>query len=83
MIDKIEQVIRHAKAASILLDDENVNEVVAKIHAEFLELCWKGADVEQREEARRNLRTLETIKERLKMIVANGREAQRDLDRPK
>ncbi len=77
----IERKIRMAKAAALFLEDENVNEVVAQIHAEFLELCWKSANLETREEARRNLRSLDMIQERLKMVVANGREAQRELDR--
>jgi N-methylhydantoinase B/oxoprolinase/acetone carboxylase alpha subunit len=83
MIDKTETSIRKGHVAARLLADENINEVLSELGQEWLFESYKAATLEAREDARNNLRALDRVKEKLELIVSNGREAERELERNK
>jgi hypothetical protein len=83
MMDKTEGAIRKGRLAAQFLADENINDVLSELGQEWLFESYKAPTLDAREDARSNLRALDRVKEKLELIVSNGREAERELERNK
>jgi ribosome-associated translation inhibitor RaiA len=81
MTDKLQEKINHGQHAKRLLDDENFNAVLSQIGSDEMVQSYKAPTVDAREEARDVLRALDRIRAKLETMVANGREAERELQR--
>lgn len=83
MIDqsKLRKQQERGNQARELLENPILDEAFAKIE-KYLRDSWeisKGGETERREDIWRSLKLLEGIKQEIKLIAANGKEAQRKL----
>jgi len=80
-VDKLQEAVRKGQNAKRILDDEDINAILSEFGEEFMGQSYKAATLEAREEARNDLRSLDRIRVKLETLVANGREAEREIDR--
>jgi len=83
MIDKLQELINKANAAKRILEDEGVNAILNQIALDWTEEALRAciATPDSSVTLLRQVVTLDVLKSKLQAVVANGREAQRELER--
>lgn len=82
MIDKLHERINRANAAKRILDDEVIGQIFSELGQGWVQQAI--ASVNDEKAALRHLQcvfVLEAIKSKLQSVVANGREATRELEK--
>ena len=74
-----EEKIRIGKSAELILGDTQVIECFDYLGNEWMKESYTAGSVQEREKARDRLMALDCIRQRLQQVVANGKQAQRDL----